>query len=115
VPIEIADPEDIETADSMSAITIEGRYDDLVQQFIYSFPYKSANARPVKAAQQIVRHLINDSEIEKELVSSLYQWMKGVEEFFGQGQRKYWDELFYNNHALWTQVGYILNHLLARE
>lgn len=99
----------------MGAITIEGRFDDLVQQFIYTFPYKHVHARPVKAAGSIVRHLANETEVDKDLVSVLYQWLKGVDEFFGSGQRKYWQELFYNNQALWTQVGNAISQLLLRE
>lgn len=115
VPIEIDDLEDIETTESTEAITIEGD-DDLVPRFIYSFPYRGVNTKPLKAAQQVVRHLINDTDIDRELVSQLYRWMKQMDDSFSsQPQRRYWNELFYDNRPLWDQIAFIMHNLLTRE
>jgi hypothetical protein len=116
VPIEIADPEDIETTPTIEAITIEGEDDDMVEQFIYNFPYRHSSQKPIKAAQSIIRHLEQDSDVEKDLLSNLIRWLRELDIWFSHpGQKRYLDELFYNHLSLWEHVALIFQRLLNRS
>jgi hypothetical protein len=116
VPIEIADPEDIETTPTIEAITIEGEDEDLVEQFISNFPYRQGNQKPIKAAQSIIRHLEQDNDVDKDLLSNLIRWLGDLEYYFSpSGGKRYLDELFYDYQSLWDHVALIFQRLLNRS
>jgi hypothetical protein len=116
VPIEIAEPEDIDSTPTIQAITIEGDDDNLVHQFVLEFPYRQQNQNPKQAAKAIVRHLEQEGELDKDLLTNLLRWFKDLDDYFSPpAQRRYWDELFYTHHALWEQVAIIFQKLAHRE
>jgi hypothetical protein len=116
VPIEIAEPEDIDSAPTIQTIIIEGDDNNLVQQFIFEFPYRQQNQHPKQAAKAIIRHLENEGELDKDLLTNLLNWFKDLDDYFSSpGQRIYWDDLFYTYHTVWEQVALIFQRLAHRE
>jgi hypothetical protein len=116
VPIEIADPEDIGATPTIETITIEGEDDDLVEQFIYNFPYRSGTQTPIKAAQIVLQHLESDSDVEKDLLGHFHRWLRNLDVCFSSiAQRRYYDELFYHHYDLWVVLGTIFVRLFSKS
>ncbi len=115
VPIEIADPEDINVGISaLDTIEIEGEDYDLVYRFIHDFPYSGINQKPVQTCRQILKHLDSETDLDKDLVSFFSEWLEKQDQLFKGSAMNYWPELFYNNTALWEHVGLIFGKLFQR-
>ena len=115
VPIEIADPEDINVGISaLDTIEIEGEDYDLVYRFIHDFPYSGITQKPVQTCRQILKHLDSESDLDKDLVAFFQEWLEKQDQLFKGSAMNYWPELFYNNTSLWEHVGLIFGKLFQR-
>jgi len=112
LPIEVDALDD--GSDAMDAVhTVEIDDDDLVHNFLYSFPYLQTDQKPIQAAKMIYRHL-DQPIVDPDLIPKLLDWFDLQSRTFA-GQRHHSQDLFATNLSLWNQVGAIMNKICHRE
>jgi hypothetical protein len=113
MPIEIEDLEDM-TNDMDAIETIELEDDDLVERYFQTMPYSSVNSNPEGLAKGILKHVVDQTELDKNLISSFANWFEAQDMEF-RHQNRYWMDLYDDQYITWRHLAHMLEKVYCKK